>query len=396
MFDSVKDNKPEENKKPMPDKKPENQEAKPAKDRQVDQSAQPKEEIHTMPMDYYLGEQTKEAAKATSVPGNEKIKKVAEQVKTAKANKSGNKKFFLLFVTVTGLAIITLAVWLFWQVYIAPPAENVRQAEETQVARQNQTDQTQLGQEQNQEEQDEEEFTPPAQEEPAEEEESEEIEVAELEEFDPTDIKEFSIDLLKNTDWDNDGLTDMEEDLLGTNQLLIDTDKDGYQDHEEIENYYSPLQAGTGRLWEAPFMTEYENGVYGYSFIYPEAWRVEAMNDEDPRELVITLSPEEFINVIVYEKQPSVSTTQWYSSLAPGVDVDELSKYENYRGLDVLESPDGFTVYIGKGDRVYTINYNIGLKDKADYPALFALIVDSFELDYLRQDGNIETPSVGL
>lgn len=51
-----------------------------------------------------------------------------------------------------------------------------------------------------------------------------------------------SIDL--NKDSDNDGLTDQQESLYGTNSLNPDTDNDGYLDGDEVQNGYNPLGAG--------------------------------------------------------------------------------------------------------------------------------------------------------
>ena len=48
------------------------------------------------------------------------------------------------------------------------------------------------------------------------------------------------------TDTDNDGLSDMEENAIGTNPTVSDSDGDGYKDGEEVKNDYNPL--GEGKL----------------------------------------------------------------------------------------------------------------------------------------------------
>jgi len=50
--------------------------------------------------------------------------------------------------------------------------------------------------------------------------------------------------------------------------------------------------------------------------------------------------------------------------------------------LNALESPDGFTVYIegASKDKVYAVNYNIGLKEQAGFSTVFFMAVQSFEL----------------
>ncbi len=54
-------------------------------------------------------------------------------------------------------------------------------------------------------------------------------------------IREVDDMLQQNTDSDNDGLSDEEEKMLGTDPQNPDTDGDGYTDGEEVRNGYSPL-----------------------------------------------------------------------------------------------------------------------------------------------------------
>jgi len=56
-----------------------------------------------------------------------------------------------------------------------------------------------------------------------------------------------SINPVSQQDTDGDGLTDAEEQQLGTDQLKADTDGDGYNDKQEYDMGYDPLTAG-GKL----------------------------------------------------------------------------------------------------------------------------------------------------
>ncbi|PJA86736.1 MAG: hypothetical protein CO141_03145 [Candidatus Moranbacteria bacterium CG_4_9_14_3_um_filter_42_9] len=48
------------------------------------------------------------------------------------------------------------------------------------------------------------------------------------------------------TDMDNDGLTDEQEKVYGTDPTKQDTDGDGFKDGEEIANGYDPLKPAPG------------------------------------------------------------------------------------------------------------------------------------------------------
>ena len=47
-------------------------------------------------------------------------------------------------------------------------------------------------------------------------------------------------------DSDQDGLTDQEEQMIGTDPFKADTDGDGYSDGKEVRSGYNPLKAAPG------------------------------------------------------------------------------------------------------------------------------------------------------
>lgn len=56
-------------------------------------------------------------------------------------------------------------------------------------------------------------------------------------------------------DSDQDGLTDQEEKMIGTDPFKTDTDGDGYSDGKEIKSGYDPLKAAPGDKLFAPIQT---------------------------------------------------------------------------------------------------------------------------------------------
>ena len=82
-----------------------------------------------------------------------------------------------------------------------------------------------------------------------------------------SDTKTLKVD---QTDSDKDGLADELEKVLGTNEVKMDTDDDGFDDKAELENGFNP--AGEGKWSSAP-AEKYKNTLVlakkdGLSYIW--------------------------------------------------------------------------------------------------------------------------------
>lgn len=351
----------------LPTPEPPKKKEAPAPDQKQDQ-APAQDNIHTMPMDYYMGDKTKQSVKQGQAQAQPSPMQPYQPAAAPQAT-GGKKKTVLNIVIVVVLVLVVgISAYLLYASY-----QNVGDDEPTTpVVQQPVTDVV----------------TEPAPVEevaPDVEIDEEEAPDVEIEEeatvmFDPSDLNQVSLSLLASKDTDKDGLTDAEETIIGTNINKNDTDNDTYRDGQEIEYYYSPLQPGSVRLNEMNFVEVYENNPYGYKILYPSEWMISPLDEDNPRDVMITSEGNEFINIFVNTKPAQQSLEDWYLQKAPEVAVTELKKYDNYNELAVVESPDGFTVYIENKTDVYIINYNIGLSDEASYPSLFAMIVNSFEL----------------
>lgn len=309
------------------------------------------EEIHTMPMEYYLGSKTTDLTKGGQVVARGPVQPSAPGSK---------KKWLNIIIIVVLVVIVGVSVYLLVKSFEKPLAQQVAQ-EETKLKTEAPKEETK----------------PVVSEKPAEE--ATVIPEKKGLDFDPAKISKFSLSLMKAADKDKDGLTDVEEALIGTDSNLVDTDKDTYRDAEELGNFYSPLDKGGVKLESKDFLKSYTNNVYGYKFLYPTKWLAAALDDKNPREVMVTASENEFINIFIDEKETDQALDAWYLEKAPSVTVSELKHFKTYKKLTALESPDGFTVYLNQGNDVYIINYNIGLKEEASFPNLFQVLVDSFE-----------------
>lgn len=74
-------------------------------------------------------------------------------------------------------------------------------------------------------------------------------------------------------DQDDDGLTDLEEQLVyGSDPASPDTDADGYPDPLEVANRYNPAAVAPRTLLEAGVVKAYENARL--TILYPSGWTV--------------------------------------------------------------------------------------------------------------------------
>jgi len=325
------------------------------------------EEIQTMPMEYYLGKDTVSTAKkgifskqgSASSSTTSAVK--ASVPMTAKAPSEKNKKSINIILIGGGVLVVLVSAFLLYKSFQNPavivPSVPVIVAPtiiETEM---------------------------PVVEDPIVIEEPKITPIVGLKEtFDPAEIRKQSLDSVAGLDKDNDGLTDLEETLIGTNPAINDTDGDTYLDGEEIANFYSPLAGNRTRLTTNTFFSTYENTVFGYKLFYPKAWLAEPIDPRNPEEVMISSLDNEFVDILTVNKPTDQTLLEWYLSQAPEVSPALLKEYQNYNKLSVLESPDGFTSYIGRGATVYVIIYNIGLNETAAYPNLYQAMVASFEL----------------
>ena len=336
-------------------------------------AADGKEEIHTMPMDYYMGDKTKQAVQPA--PQAQPMKPMAPQATPAAGG--SKKKLLNIGIIVILVLVVGISSYLLYASYQKPAPEPVLVPAVVPV--------------------DEDEVVVEVEVEvPEVEIEEDEAPPVEMEEetslFDPSQLNKVSLSLLASKDTDKDGLTDLEEEIIGTNMNLNDTDGDTYRDAEEIKNYYSPLKTGGVSLTEMNFLESYENEIMGYKILYPKTWLISPLDEENPKDVMITSDGNEFINILMNKKVVDQTLEEWYLEKAPDVAATELKKYKNHADLSLIESPDAFTIYVDREDEVYIINYNIGLNDEASYPSLFGVIVNSFE--FTEKKEAVKAPSL--
>jgi hypothetical protein len=316
------------------------------------------ETIYTMPMEYYLGEKTTSAVRGGVVSPS------AAPIAAPAGKKSGGKTILIVLVIVILLGVS--GYLLYASMLPAAPAATPALQQPAVTAPTVPVEEPKIE-------------TPvvPAVTEPAATTPVGTPATAETT-FDPTKIRKAELSLVSAVDTDKDGLTNIEEDLFTTDLNLFDTDGDGYKDGAEVSGLFSPLDKGNVLLSAKPMVKEYANEKQNYKILIPKDWLINSVDAATDKDVLFTSSRNEFINVLVDDLKPDQTIDDWYLEKVPTLSKSEIRHFTTLGKIPVIESPDGFTVYFAKDNLVYIINYNIGLKEAADYPTVFQVVVNSF------------------
>jgi hypothetical protein len=193
-------------------------------------------------------------------------------------------------------------------------------------------------------------------------------------------------------DADRDGLTDLEEALVGSSASSPDTDQDGYLDGAEVLAGYNPvvssLEGGLIRLKDSSsidkLITSFPEN--NFSTLYIKGWSINKI--EALHEVRITTATGEMITISMIDNEDGVSAANYYLSGNTQVTLSQL----NDVGTDTLAgvyAPNGLSAYLTdeNRERIYIFEYDLDDRDEFRYPTIFHMIIENFEFF----EGQIET-----
>ena len=193
-------------------------------------------------------------------------------------------------------------------------------------------------------------------------------------------------------DSDSDGLTDVEEDIYGTEKRKPDTDGDGYLDGAEVLNLFNPKVGGGALLETSGLVNKYTNPLFNYEILQPSIWLAKP-TDESLREVIFQSSTGEYVEVLVADNPDKLDLVQWYLKESPAADLNQLQKETTKGGYQALSSADRLNYYLldtQNPDKVYVITYNIGDKKEVNFLTTFLMMKNSFKLSS-QPVGTVET-----
>ncbi|MFC1612815.1 hypothetical protein ACFL23_00610 [Patescibacteria group bacterium] len=194
------------------------------------------------------------------------------------------------------------------------------------------------------------------------------------------DIATSTVDIY---DSDHDGLTDLEEELFGSDKLNFDSDGDGYLDGLEVINFYNPSAFAPKSLDEAGLVNIYNESRY--NILYPYNWETEVVEEG---KILFKASNGEFIQLMLSPNLDGFSVKDWYLSQVPNpmdiiLDMEEITNSNRMNGLKIDEN----VVYLNDYNYIYVITYNFALTGQINYPSVFIMMYRSL-ISKIDTDGD--------
>src|SRR3989338_10469499 len=162
--------------------------------------------------------------------------------------------------------------------------------------------------------------------------------------------------LQDSADLDIDFLTDMEEEIFGTDSGIWDTDGDGYYDGQEVFNLYNPRGFAPVKLIDSGLVREYINPQRQYRVYYPIVWEA-ATVDVSGDHILFSSITGDFIEIRAAPKLAGESFPAWFARNFSGERFSDLTVINNRFKVDGYKRADDLVVYFESEAVVYMIIY---------------------------------------
>ncbi|KKQ27632.1 MAG: von Willebrand factor type A [Candidatus Magasanikbacteria bacterium GW2011_GWC2_37_14] len=183
--------------------------------------------------------------------------------------------------------------------------------------------------------------------------------------------------LTNSADMDNDSLTDLEEETLGTDSGVWDTDKDGYYDGQEVYNLYNPIGLAPMKIVDSGVVQEYIDPKWQYRVYYPATWQIGTV-DEEGRQVLFSASDGDYIEIDVVDKEKNDTFADWFAKTATGQRFIDLSDFVNRFKENGKKRGDDLVGYFVNFDKVYVITYHTDSSGFISYRHFMQLMLQSF------------------
>lgn len=206
---------------------------------------------------------------------------------------------------------------------------------------------------------------------------------------------DFPSNLLGDSpDLDKDGITDVAEDLFGTDPSKPDTDEDSYDDGHEVFYLYNPGGKEPMRLVESGSVKEYENATFGYKVFYPNNWAVGNV-DESARQVLFSTITGENIEIRTFDLPANQNFNDWFNQWAPNEKYQNIKDFQTKFFEAGKSRADNLVYYFVDGSHVYTLIYHTTDSNVVNYRSILVMMARSFRsANFIPpQNGELAAPT---
>ncbi len=204
---------------------------------------------------------------------------------------------------------------------------------------------------------------------------------------------EFPSSLLGDSpDLDKDNMTDMAEELFGSDPSKPDTDEDTYNDGHEVFYLYNPAGKEPLKLVESGYVREYSNPVFGYKLFNPLSWAVGNV-DESYRDVLFSTITGENIELRVFDRLPNQEFADWFAQWAPNEQYQNLKDFQTKFGESGKSRGDNLVYYFMDDSHMYVLLYHTTDSNVVNYRSVMVMMARSFRTAGFVPSEVIVTPS---
>lgn len=188
--------------------------------------------------------------------------------------------------------------------------------------------------------------------------------------------------VIANTaDADNDGLTDLEEEIFMTDSGTPDTDGDGYYDGQEVVNLYNPRGFAPVQLIESGVVQDYTNPYAGYRVYFPLGWEKGGVDTREQQVLFSALLGD-YVEIRVFELVAGEDFLTWFGRNAEGQRYTDLIPITNRFEVDGWRRRDSLVAYFIDEQYVYVFVYHPRDRGPVAYRHMFQMMYQSFRMSH--------------
>lgn len=186
-----------------------------------------------------------------------------------------------------------------------------------------------------------------------------------------------NINYFDSQDSDADSLTNIEEEVFGTDFNKWDTDGDGYYDGQEVVNLYNPQGFAPIKIVDSGLVKEYVNPVWQYRLYFPANWDMGSV-DPQASQVLFSAANGDFISVEVFRKQDNEDFAGWFAKEAKGQQFSDLMTFKNRFQEDGWKRKDSMVAYFEADKRIFTIIYHSVDPGAINYRHIMIMVMNSF------------------